>query len=288
MRCVTQCRASLLSLAKPCCQCRTESSPGALTSFHRMFPNAFRKILEECLATEVRVRVPIVRVPMIAALCCPRVMPGSVEGAFVEVPGDNRMYYKGLNDAGFMTWTCMTCSRETSLRELPRGWNSHFCCQHGAMCYVLANLETVSLSFVHLDGRPFWSCCDNTKPVDDVPLIIEHVVYYEDASLLHWPPALADAETRMISDDEEMPPADHSLRRDGALQEGGTLHEEADVLTKILGNYDTDDKGDGDPSLEEGDTLRDEVAALQGIEGDYDTARETRRFHELLQRYEGA
>ena len=84
----------------------------------------------------------------------------------------------------------------------------------------------------------------------------------------------------MISDDEEMPLAD--------LQEGGTLHEEADALTKILENYDTDDKDDGDPSLEEGDALRDEVAALQGIEGDYDTAQETRLFHELLQSYEHA
>jgi len=84
----------------------------------------------------------------------------------------------------------------------------------------------------------------------------------------------------MISDDEQMPLAD--------LQEGGTLHEEADTMTKILQNYDTDDNADGDPSLEEGDTLRDEVAALQGIEGDYDTARETKRFHELLQSYEHA
>ena len=72
------------------------------------------------------------------------------------------------------------------------------------------------------------------------------------------------------------------------LQEGGTLHEEADTLTKILQNYDTDDNADGDPSLEEGDTLRDEVAALQGIERDYDTALETTRFLELLERYEQA
>ena len=105
MRCVTKCRASLLSIAKPCCLCKTESSPGALTSFHRMFPNAFRKILEEGPATEVRVRVPIVRVPVIAALCCPRIMPGSEEGMFAEVPGDNRMYYTGLNDAGWMPWS---------------------------------------------------------------------------------------------------------------------------------------------------------------------------------------
>ena len=285
MRCVTKCRASLLSIAKPCCLCKTESSPGALTSFHRMFPNAFRKILEEGPATEVRVRVPIVRVPMIAALCCPRVVPGSEEGTFVEVPGDNRMYYKGLNDAGWMTWTCMTCSRVTFLRELPRGWNSHFCYQHGAMCYVLPPLDTVPSNGT---GKPFWSCCDNERSMDDVPFIIQHVVYYEDASLLHLPPALAHAETQMISDDEEMPPADHSLRRDGALQEGGTLHEEADALTKILRNYDTDDNADGDPSLEEGDTLRDEVAALQGIEGDYDTAWEITVFHELLQSYEQA
>ena len=274
MRCVTKNRASLLSIAKPCCLCKTESSPGALTSFHRMFPDVLRKILEEGPATEVRVRVPIVRVPMIAALCCPRVVPGSEEGMFVEVPGDNRMYYKGLNDAGWMTWTCMTCSRVTFLRELPRGWNSHFCYQHGAMCYVLPALDTVPSNGT---GTPFWSCCDNERSMDDVPFIIQHVVY-EDASLLHLPPALADAEPRMISDDEEMPLAD--------LQEGGTLHEEADTLTKILRNYDTDDNADGDPSLEEGDTLRDEVAALQGIERDYDTALETTRFRELLERYE--
>ena len=47
MRCVTKNRASLLSIAKPCCLCKTESSPGALTSFHRMFPNAFRKAKSE-------------------------------------------------------------------------------------------------------------------------------------------------------------------------------------------------------------------------------------------------
>ena len=58
-----------------------------------MMPDRFRQILEEDSATKDKVRVASVRVPMVAALCCPRVMSGSGEGMFGEVPGDSRMYY---------------------------------------------------------------------------------------------------------------------------------------------------------------------------------------------------
>ena len=84
MRCIAQNRISLLSIKMPCVKCGKDSSPGALNSFQRTMPNLFRKILEEDSATKIQVQVPIVRVPMVAALCCPRVMSGSGEG----VPGD--------------------------------------------------------------------------------------------------------------------------------------------------------------------------------------------------------
>ena len=258
MRCITQNRISLLSIKMPCVKCGKDSSPGALNSFQRTMPNLFRKILEEDSATKIQVQVPIMRVPMVAALCCPRVMSGSGEG----VPGDNRMKYTGLNDARWMTWTCRTCSRVTSLRKMPHGWNSHFCFRHGAMCYTLPSDDR---------ERPFWSCCDNAMPIDDVPLIISHVLHYRDDSLPNSSQVVADVE---ISHDEEMLPVD-PLRRDDdddpALQEGAAYEAEATALEEIARRYCTDgDHSDGDPMSQEAGALAAEEATIARIVASYD------------------
>lgn len=220
-----------------------------------MMPDLFRKILEDS-ATKIQVQVPIVRVPMVAALCCPRVMSGSGEG----VPGDNRMKYTGLNDARWMTWTCMTCSRVTSLCKMPHGWNSHFCLQHGAMCYTLPSDDR---------ERPFWSCCDNAMPIDDVPLIISHVLHYRDDSLPNSSQVVADVE---ISHDEEMLPV-LPLRRDDDDDpaEDTKYAVEATALGKIARRYRTDaDHSDGDPVSQEAGALAAEEATIARLFASYD------------------
>ena len=129
------------------------------------------------------------------------------------------------------------------------------------MCYTLPSDDR---------ERPFWSCCDNAMPIDDVPLIISHVLHYRDDSLPNSSLVVADVE---ISHDEEMLPVD-PLRRDDddpALQEGAAYEAEATALEEIARRYCTDgDHSDGDPMSQEAGALAAEEATIARIVASYD------------------
>ncbi len=173
--CIAQTRASLLTIKGPCYVCRQDCHDGALDNFKRAFPLLTNYQVLEQVPDDV-VEMPLVHIPYVSALCCPRLV-GPIDGRFVELPGDRRMKYMGLNNARAMSWTCMTCHRDVLLQEIPRV--THACLQHGPMCFVIACLPQTPPGsqwgsrledYVTL----YWSCCDPTQQ-DEPPLPIRHL-----------------------------------------------------------------------------------------------------------------
>ena len=176
--CIAQTRASLLTIKGQCYVCRQDCHDGALDNFKRAFPFLTNYQVLEQVPDDV-VEMPLVHIPYVSALCCPR-LAGPIDGRFVELPGDRRMKYMGLNNARAMSWTCMTCHRDVLLQEIPRV--THACLRHGPMCYVLDLMPQglPGANVFHRGSRLedfaslYWSCCDATQE-DEPPLPIRHL-----------------------------------------------------------------------------------------------------------------
>ena len=173
--CIAQSRASLLTINGPCYVCRHACHVGALDNFKRAVPFMHLNRLLDQVPDEPLREEPVVHIPRIAALCCPRLAgPFEPNGNFEALPTDRRMSYMGLLATGH-TWTCMTCHTELVWPEVP-GWPPdwpHECIQHGRACYVLDLLprDTPVPRQVWRIGR-YFSCCNVER--DDVPLPVQH------------------------------------------------------------------------------------------------------------------
>ena len=170
-RCLTVSQAALRSVDGPCFTCRQDAYPGARSNFEETFPELIEEVPAEAPSheappAEVPAEAPAhaVRIPNVAALCCPRIL--FADGIFVE-QNDRRMEYMGLDGNGSMHWTCLSCDGGMALNVLPTSDPVWSCPQHGRMCYVMDRRL--------LDGLPFWSCCDRRDNRNEMPFPLSHM-----------------------------------------------------------------------------------------------------------------
>ena len=164
--CISQSAASLASVGDVCFQCRTPADPEVRVSFMRQAAAAAAARAPFSPAEDiVVVPAPGVRIPNVAALCCPRLL--HADGSFPELLDDRRMTYMGLDgDTGSMQWSCLRCNRQVSLPNMPLlPADQGVCHEHGTMCYVMDCRSDV----------PFWSCMNHREDANDVPLPISHL-----------------------------------------------------------------------------------------------------------------
>jgi len=253
--CIAQTRTSLLTVNGPCYVCRHACHKGALDNFKRAFPfMGLSQILDQVPDDEPLGQVPQAYIPNVAALCCPR-LAGPFDGAFVALPSDRRMSYMGMGPRGLMSWTCMTCHKETHLQEIPRV--AHACLQHGPMCYVLEvfpqlpppPLGPAACPYRDNYARRYWSCCNATQQGDS-PLPIDHLHPGDDRPFRNQDPMMAaDIESieDSIPDEDSFPDRsmDHSsvdgseIDVDGseieAVLEEAAIEEAAIVQMRYMG-----------------------------------------------------
>ena len=228
-RCLTVSQAALRSVDGPCFTCRIDAYPGARSNFIETFPELIQELLAEIQSheappAEVPAEAPAhaMRIPNVAALCCPRVL--LVDGIFVE-QNDRRMEYMGLDGNGSMHWTCLSCDGGMALNVLPTSDPVWSCPQHGRMCYVMDRRL--------LDGLPFWSCCDRRDNRNEMPFPLSHMRNLVGSRV---PLCVIDDS----SGDEEMSIDDSSdelasLRHIG---EAWDTREQENALTAMLNRYD--------------------------------------------------
>ena len=180
--CMLQSHASVSRMEDPCFQCRTPAFTGLRRSFEihygadpmSMVPAA---ATSHAPAEDHPVPENAVRIPRVAALCCPRVV-GPFDGRFFPVADDRRMTYMGVETlGGAMRWTCLSCGKHLSLMDLPPLGPA--CGRHGAMCFVLDWITGIGL-------QEYWTCTDDRFTQNDVPLPIRHLVLGRNENNTAW------------------------------------------------------------------------------------------------------
>ena len=120
-----QSQASVSRMEDPCFQCRTPAYPGLRRSFAIVYGADIMSMVPPAATTHAPTEdhpVPAnaVRIPRVAALCCPRVV-GPIDGEFFRVADDRRMTYMGVETVGgamrpTSSWTFMRPSWGNVLR----------------------------------------------------------------------------------------------------------------------------------------------------------------------------
>ena len=228
-RCLTVNQAALRSIDGPCFICRQDAYPGARSNFERTFPELIEEVPAEAPSheappAEVPAEAPAhaVRIPNVAALCCPRIL--FADGIFVE-QNDRRMEYMGLDGNGSMHWTCLSCDGGMALNVLPTSDPVWSCPQHGRMCYVMDRRL--------LDGLPFWSCCDRRDNRNEMPFPLSHMRNLVGSRV---PLCVIDDS----SGDEEMSIDDSSdeLASLRHIEEAWDTRDQEDALAAMLRRYE--------------------------------------------------
>ena len=193
--CILQSQASLRSVEAPCFVCRTPPFP-YIRSFLEQWHGEVIACVEagappDVPAEDPPVPVNAVYIPRtIAALCCPRVLPYSADGAggrtvtrFVEIQNDRRMTFMGLDrGTGALQWTCLSCNQQLSMMGMPGPEEraAHVCHRHGAMCFTFDCQGERAVRLGAEPEEPYWSCMDHRASLGDVPLPISHFLCRND------------------------------------------------------------------------------------------------------------
>ena len=253
VECINQSEAGLRSAAEKCFQCRTAADPEVRVSLLRLAAAAPPPAAASHVPAEVPLVPPRAVHPNVAALCCPRLL--HADGSFTELVDDRRMTYMGLDrDTGSMQWSCLTCSRQVSLPNMPLLQADQGVCDiHGTMCCVMDCRSDV----------PFWSCMDHRENQNDVPFPISHMRIVGNAPQ----PILITS-----SDEGEgtlTPMSDSSLWSEEALAAmagDSNMQSNEVIVTPVL--------------------MDDVLNRLSAIERRYGTDEETRRIESMLERYD--
>ena len=198
--CMLQSQASVSRMEDPCFQCRTPAYPGLRRSFAIVYGADIMSMVPPAATTHAPTEdhpVPAnaVRIPRVAALCCPRVV-GPIDGEFFRVADDRRMTYMGVETVGgAMRWTCLSCGKHLWLMDLPPLGPS--CGLHGAMCFVLDWITGIGL-------QEYWTCTDDRFTRNDVPLPIRHLLLGRNENNTAW--SSQPIEVASSSDEDTLSP----------------------------------------------------------------------------------
>ena len=198
--CMLQSQASVSRMEDPCFQCRTPAYPGLRRSFAIVYGADIMSMVPPAATTHAPTEdhpVPAnaVRIPRVAALCCPRVV-GPIDGEFFRVADDRRMTYMGVETVGgAMRWSCLSCGKHLWLMDLPPLGPS--CGLHGAMCFVLDWITGIGL-------QEYWTCTDDRFTRNDVPLPIRHLLLGRNENNTAW--SSQPIEVASSSDEDTLSP----------------------------------------------------------------------------------